>query len=183
LGDLLQPGEASLEACKRLERQMKSAKGKALEELKTKFDRVVELASLLVDNGEYEAHFSTKEQIQDLLDDSTTGNKGANGKPSGAATAALDLFAEEAPAPTQPLASTAQSHEDQWQYKWSEEEGVEVYGPYPTSAIEGWLASGFFSSSNLVLVRSVQANGSVGDWRPISAVAPFKPYFSSASLY
>ncbi|CAM9194333.1 unnamed protein product [Lampetra fluviatilis] len=36
-----------------------------------------------------------------------------------------------------------------WQYKWEEEDGAEVYGPFTSAQMQGWVDEGYFAEGVL----------------------------------
>ncbi|XP_069838520.1 CD2 antigen cytoplasmic tail-binding protein 2 [Dendropsophus ebraccatus] len=98
-------------------------------------DRLISLADQMVALGVYEVYQDSFEKLAYKL---------RSLEPSPAPT--LDMFADEVE--DEKLATretTPAADEVLWEYKWENEAGAELYGPFTSAQMQEWVDSGYFS--------------------------------------
>lgn len=176
--ELLQPGETVAAALRRLGGLGSKKKSKLrddaepTEETKRdadKLDRLTALADRLVASGMYEIYQQTYEKLTYLLK-SMSSKRPAVRRTGGEEEEEeeeeeLDMFGDKfdekltsKPQDTQEEEGNRVSDEVMWEYKWENEENSEIYGPFTSQQMQGWVDEGYFTSG--VYCRRVDQAGS-----------------------
>jgi len=174
LVELLQPGETVTAALRRLGGLGGRKKGKLREESEPteemkrdteKLDRLTALADRLVASGMFGIYQQTYEKLAYLLK-SRSSKKSAAGKKAGGGEEQdeLDMFGEDFDEKhgdgedKEDDDDVKVSEEVMWEYKWENEDKSEIYGPFTSQQMQGWVDEGYFSSG--VYCRRLDQEGS-----------------------
>ncbi|XP_053194493.1 CD2 antigen cytoplasmic tail-binding protein 2 [Scomber japonicus] len=173
--ELLQPGETVTAALRRLGGLRVRKKGKLREESKPteemkrdteKLDRLTSLADRLVASGVFGIYQQTYEKLAYSLKNKSSKKKKKEKKSGdGEEQDELDMFGEEF---DEKYTDTAEDNEDEdddrvteevmWEYRWENEDKSEIYGPFTSQQMQGWVDEGYFSSG--VYCRRLDQEGS-----------------------
>ncbi|XP_071988169.1 CD2 antigen cytoplasmic tail-binding protein 2 [Engystomops pustulosus] len=109
-------------------------------------DRLISLADQMVALGVYDVYQDSYEKLAYKL-------RSMESLP------ALDMFAEEVEEEKLGTKEVPQATDEvMWEYKWENKEGAELYGPFTSTQMQGWVDDGYFSEG--VYCRRVDsANG------------------------
>ncbi|XP_072273126.1 CD2 antigen cytoplasmic tail-binding protein 2 [Pyxicephalus adspersus] len=99
-------------------------------------DQLISLADQMVALGVYEVYQDTYEKLAYRL-------RGLTAPPS------LDMFADEE--------ESRDTEETLWEYKWENKDSAELYGPFTSSQMQGWVDQGYFADG--VYCRRLGASG------------------------
>ncbi|KAK9534788.1 hypothetical protein VZT92_007211 [Zoarces viviparus] len=159
--ELLLPGETVATALRRLGGLGGRKKGKLREESEPteenkrdteKLDRLTSLADRLVVSGMFEIYQQTYEKLAYLMK-SMTSKRPAVEKNQGGEEEEdeLDMFADKLD-----KTQTGRAKEDEedkivsdevmWEYKWENKEDSEIFGPFTSQQMQGWVDEGYFST-------------------------------------
>ncbi|KAM8724997.1 CD2 antigen cytoplasmic tail-binding protein 2 isoform 1-T2 [Acanthopagrus schlegelii] len=173
--ELLLPGETVAAALRRLGGLGRRKKGKLREESEPteeakrdteKLDRLTALADRLVGSGMFEIYQQTYEKLAYLMR-SMSSKQPALRKASGdgdddGEEDELDMFADKF---DDKHGGTDDKEEDKrvsdevmWEYRWENKDDSEVYGPFTSQQMQGWVDEGYFSSG--VYCRRKDQDGS-----------------------
>uniref|UniRef100_A0A1A8QHE8 CD2 antigen cytoplasmic tail-binding protein 2 n=1 Tax=Nothobranchius rachovii TaxID=451742 RepID=A0A1A8QHE8_9TELE len=168
--ELLQPGETVAAALRRLGGLGGRKKGKLREENQSteeasrdteKLDRLTALADRLVGSGMFEIYQQSYEKLAFVMK-SMTSKKPAvrQTKSDDEEEDELDMFGDkfDEKIGEKEEEDNRVSDEVMWEYKWENEEKSEVYGPFTSQQMQGWVDEGYFSSG--VYCRRVDQDGS-----------------------
>ncbi|XP_051243232.1 CD2 antigen cytoplasmic tail-binding protein 2 [Dicentrarchus labrax] len=160
--ELLLPGETVAAGLRRLGGLGRRKKGKLREESEPteetkrdaeKLDRLTALADRLVGSGMFEIYQQTYEKLAYLM--KSMSSKRPAVKRSGDDDEddeegdELDMFADkfdETKGDKGEEDDRKVSDEVMWEYKWDNEDNSEVYGPFTSQQMQGWVDEGYFSS-------------------------------------
>uniref|UniRef100_A0A1A8GX64 CD2 antigen cytoplasmic tail-binding protein 2 n=1 Tax=Nothobranchius korthausae TaxID=1143690 RepID=A0A1A8GX64_9TELE len=168
--ELLQPGETVAAALRRLGGLGGRKKGKLREENQSteeaprdteKLDRLTALADRLVGSGMFEIYQQSYEKLAFVMK-SMTSKKPAvrQTKSDDEEEDELDMFGDkfDEKIGDKEEEDNKVSDEVMWEYRWENEEKSEVYGPFTSQQMQGWVDEGYFSSG--VYCRRVDQDGS-----------------------
>ncbi|CAB1438751.1 unnamed protein product [Pleuronectes platessa] len=175
--ELVKPGETVATALRRLGGLKGRKKGKLREESETtedtkrdaeKLDKLTSLADRLVGSGMFEIYQQTYEKLAYLMK-SMVGKKPAVGqKSSGDGEEEeddLDMFADKFDESHDSKSGDKEEEENRtvtgevmWEYKWENTDDSEVYGPFTSQQMQGWVDENYFSSG--VYCRKIDQEGS-----------------------
>ncbi|XP_053299007.1 CD2 antigen cytoplasmic tail-binding protein 2 [Pleuronectes platessa] len=174
--ELVKPGETVATALRRLGGLKGRKKGKLREESETtedtkrdaeKLDKLTSLADRLVGSGMFEIYQQTYEKLAYLMK-SMVGKKPAVGQKSsgdGEEEDDLDMFADKFDESHDSKSGDKEEEENRtvtgevmWEYKWENTDDSEVYGPFTSQQMQGWVDENYFSSG--VYCRKIDQEGS-----------------------
>ncbi|XP_034450106.1 CD2 antigen cytoplasmic tail-binding protein 2 [Hippoglossus hippoglossus] len=174
--ELVQPGETVATALRRLGGLKGRKRGKLREESEPtedtkrdaeKLDRLTALADRLVGSGMFEIYQQTYEKLAYLMK-RMVGKKPAVGQKSsgdGEEEDELDMFADKFDESLDSKSGDKEEEENRtvtdevmWEYKWENKDDSEVYGPFTSQQMQGWVDEGYFSSG--VYCRKIEQEGS-----------------------
>ncbi|AWP19288.1 putative CD2 antigen cytoplasmic tail-binding protein 2 isoform 2 [Scophthalmus maximus] len=171
--ELMLPGETVAKALRRLGGLGGRKKGKLREESEPteenkrdaeKLDKLTALADRLVGSGMFEIYQQTYEKLAYLMK-SMGSKKPALGKKSRGDDKEdddeLDMFADtfdETHGRKSEDKEEEVRDEVMWEYRWENEDSSEVYGPFNSQQMQGWVDEGYFSSG--VYCRKLDNEGS-----------------------
>ncbi|XP_060945900.1 CD2 antigen cytoplasmic tail-binding protein 2 [Limanda limanda] len=174
--ELVKPGETVATALRRLGGLKGRKKGKLREESgptedtkrdAEKLDRLTALADRLVGSGMFEIYQQTYEKLAYLMK-SMVGKKPAVGQKSsgdGEEEDDLDMFADKFDEALDSKSGDKGEEENRtvtgevmWEYKWENTDDSEVYGPFTSEQMQGWVDEDYFSSG--VYCRKIDQEGS-----------------------
>ncbi|KAL0993292.1 hypothetical protein UPYG_G00105760 [Umbra pygmaea] len=159
--ELLLPGETVAAGLRRLgglggrkKGKLRDENGKAEETNRDteKLDRLTALADRLVGSGMFEIYQQTYEKLAYILkvkSRSLSGGKSKVGEDEEEEDE-LDMFADKidekhgVKASDKDMADETVSDEVMWEYKWDTEENSELYGPFSSQQMQGWVDEGYF---------------------------------------
>uniref|UniRef100_A0A146ZXW5 CD2 antigen cytoplasmic tail-binding protein 2 n=1 Tax=Fundulus heteroclitus TaxID=8078 RepID=A0A146ZXW5_FUNHE len=163
--EMLQPGETVAAALRRLGGLGGRKKAKLREEKEPteeskrdteKLDRLTALADRLVGSGMFEIYQQTYEKLAYLMKSMTSKRPAVAQKRSGAEGEEeedeLDMFGDKFDEKVTEKSENKDeegktvSDEVMWEYKWENEEKSEIYGPFSSEQMQGWVDEGYFSS-------------------------------------
>ncbi|CAK6961129.1 CD2 antigen cytoplasmic tail-binding protein 2 [Scomber scombrus] len=167
--ELLQPGETVTAGLRRLGGLRVRKKGKLREESEPteemkrdteKLDRLTSLADRLVASGVFGIYQQTYEKLAYSLKNKSSKKKKKSG--DGEEQDELDMFGDKF---DEKHTETAEDEEDEkvtdevmWEYRWENEDKSEIYGPFTSQQMQGWVDEGYFSSG--VYCRRLDQEGS-----------------------
>ncbi|XP_031718007.1 CD2 antigen cytoplasmic tail-binding protein 2 [Anarrhichthys ocellatus] len=159
--ELLLPGETVATALRRLGGLGGRKKGKLREESEPteenkrdteKLDRLTSLADRLVGSGMFEIYQQTYEKLAYLMK-SMSSKRPAVEKNQGGEEEEdeLDMFADKFDETQTGRAKEDEedkivSDEVMWEYKWENKEDSEIFGPFTSQQMQGWVDEGYFST-------------------------------------
>ena len=165
---ILQPGENALVALRRLgggkkkgkkqSEEKSSSEKRENEEEKKQLLKLTELVDLLLQQGDFEIYnktfeklsFQVKREEEQFADPGTDDDDELE-----------KAFAEgrtiQSDKGTSRDSATLQS-EVMWEYKWEDNDEVQIYGPYSNSCMQSWSEQGFFKDG--VFCRKIGSEGS-----------------------
>ncbi|KAM6957892.1 LOW QUALITY PROTEIN: CD2 antigen cytoplasmic tail-binding protein 2 [Aplochiton taeniatus] len=171
--ELLLPGETVAKALRRLVRFRNRRKGKLREESSDKdgtkrdaekLDRLTALADRLVGSGVFEIYQHTYEKLSYIL-------KVGSEKPSAKKSKLkaeddeeneLDMFADKIDEKQGAVSYNENNQtaidEVMWEYKWENKDNSELYGPFSSQQMQGWVDEGYFKDG--VYCRKINQDGS-----------------------
>ncbi|KAF0033012.1 hypothetical protein F2P81_015302 [Scophthalmus maximus] len=171
--ELMLPGETVAKALRRLGGLGGRKRGKLREESEPteenkrdaeKLDKLTALADRLVGSGMFEIYQQTYEKLTYLMK-SMGSKKPALGKKSRGDDKEdddeLDMFADtfdETHGRKSEDKEEEVRDEVMWEYRWENEDSSEVYGPFNSQQMQGWVDEGYFSSG--VYCRKLDNEGS-----------------------
>ncbi|KAM3598985.1 uncharacterized protein V6R79_025193 [Siganus canaliculatus] len=166
--ELLQPGETVAAALRRLgglrgrKKNKMRQENESTEEAKRdteKLERLTALADRLVGSGMFEIYQQTYEKLGFLIKSMTSKQPAVKQNTTGDDDDddddgdELDMFGEKfdeshrgKSGNKQEEDGTRVSDEVLWEYKWENEEGSEIYGPFTSQQMQDWVDEGYFSS-------------------------------------
>jgi len=175
--ELLSPGETVAAGLRRLgglggrkRNKLRDDKEKTEENKRDteKLDRLTALADRLVGSGMYEIYQQTYEKLAYKLKSMSQSPSTAMRNPpdnddSDEEEEELDMFADKI---DEKQGSKSQDKEDNkvldddvlWEYKWDNEEGSELYGPFSSQQMQDWVDEGYFKDG--VYCRRADQEGS-----------------------
>ncbi|XP_028310616.1 CD2 antigen cytoplasmic tail-binding protein 2 [Gouania willdenowi] len=173
--EMMRPGETVAAALRRLGGLKGQKKNKLRKESENtedkrdadKLDRLTDLADRLVGSGMFEIYQQTYEKLAYLMKSMSSKQsavKQRNKDDDGEEEDELDMFGNEfdekvgSKAEKQEDDGTRVSDEVMWEYKWVNEEGSEIYGPFTSQQMQDWVDDGYFSTG--VYCRRVDQEGS-----------------------
>uniref|UniRef100_H3C8B5 CD2 antigen cytoplasmic tail-binding protein 2 n=1 Tax=Tetraodon nigroviridis TaxID=99883 RepID=H3C8B5_TETNG len=146
--ELLSPGETVTAALRRLgglrgqKRGKLKQEGEATEESRRdteKLDKLTALADRLVGSGMFEIYQHTQEKLAYLMKNMNKDDE-------------LDMFADKFDdTHGRKSEETAEEQDDRvseevmWEYKWSNTDDSEVYGPFTSQQMQDWVNDGYFN--------------------------------------
>ncbi|KAM6904914.1 CD2 antigen cytoplasmic tail-binding protein 2 isoform 1-T2 [Xenentodon cancila] len=173
--EILKPGETVAMALRRLgglERRKKRNLEKIEPKEETerdaeKLDKLTALADRLVGSGMFEIYQQTYEKLAYMMK-SMSSKKPAVGQESSYDNSdqeeELDMFADKFDEKAGVKDDKGRkedkrlSDEVMWEYRWDNEDNADVYGPFTSQQMQGWVDEGYFSSG--VYCRRVDQEGS-----------------------
>ncbi|KAK5856049.1 hypothetical protein PBY51_007671 [Eleginops maclovinus] len=158
--ELLLPGETVAKALRRLGGLGGQKKGKLREENKPaveakrdtdKLDRLTALADRLVGSGMFEIYQQTYEKLAYLMKSMNSKRPAVKKSPGGDEEEdELDMFAdkidEKHTGKSDEEEHNTVSDEVMWEYKWENKDDSEVFGPFNSQQMQGWVDEGYFST-------------------------------------
>ncbi|XP_008414553.1 CD2 antigen cytoplasmic tail-binding protein 2 isoform X1 [Poecilia reticulata] len=174
--ELLQPGETVATALRRLGGLSGRKKAKLREDKDPpdepnrdteKLDRLTALADRLVGSGMFEIYQQTYEKLAHMMKSMTSKRPAVEQKRSGGGEEEgdeLDMFGDKF---DEKVGEKSENKDEEdkrvsdevlWEYKWENEEKSEIYGPFTSEQMQGWVDEGYFSSG--VYCRRVDQGGS-----------------------
>uniref|UniRef100_A0A1A7Y7L0 CD2 antigen cytoplasmic tail-binding protein 2 n=1 Tax=Iconisemion striatum TaxID=60296 RepID=A0A1A7Y7L0_9TELE len=171
--ELLQPGETVAAGLRRLGGLGGRKKGKLREENESaeeasrdteKLDRLTALADRLVGSGMFEIYQQSYEKLAFMMKSMTSKKPAVRQKKSDDEEEdELDMFGDKFDEKIGEKSDDKEednqvSDEVMWEYKWENEDKSEVYGPFTSQQMQGWVDEGYFSSG--VYCRRVDQEGS-----------------------
>ncbi|XP_041858120.1 CD2 antigen cytoplasmic tail-binding protein 2 isoform X2 [Melanotaenia boesemani] len=173
--ELMQPGETVAAALRRLGGLGGQKRGKLKEESEPteetkrdteKLDRLTALADRLVGSGMFEIYQQTYEKLVYQMKSMT------NKRPAVQQTTGddddeeeeLDMFADKFDEKIDDKSAdnneegTRVSDDVMWEYKWENKDNSEIYGPFTSQQMQGWVDEGYFNDG--VYCRRVNQEGS-----------------------
>ncbi|KAI4822352.1 hypothetical protein KUCAC02_007904 [Chaenocephalus aceratus] len=158
--ELLHPGETVAKALRRLGGLGGRKRGKLREDSKPteeakrdtdKLDRLTALADRLVGSGMFEIYQQTYEKLAYLMKSMNSKRPAVKKSPGGDGEEdELDMFADKFDEK-----NTGKSDEEEdntvsdgvmWEYKWENTDDSEVFGPFNSQQMQGWVDEGYFST-------------------------------------
>lgn len=134
--ELLERGENAAQAIKRL-RSQKEAMAK-----------LTDLASELLNAGQYDIYSVAREDLQDAVDATM------------AKAAQVEAAKAEADAP------------ETWEYKLTMEDGAEVHGPFSSAHMQAWMDAGYFKDKPVWVRRTGTTGASAAAAAPVKTAGP-----------
>lgn len=172
--ELLLPGETVAKALRRLGGLGGRKKGKLREESKPteeakrdteKLDKLTALADRLVGSGMFEIYQQTYEKLAYLMKSMSSKRPAVEKKPGGdddEEEDELDMFADKFDETNKGRKEdeddTKVSDEVMWEYKWENKDDSEVFGPFTSQQMQGWVDEGYFSTG--VYCKRIDQDGS-----------------------
>ncbi|KAK1877329.1 CD2 antigen cytoplasmic tail-binding protein 2 [Dissostichus eleginoides] len=169
--ELLHPGETVAKALRRLGGLGGRKKGKLREESKPteeakrdtdKLDSLTALADRLVGSGMFEIYQQTYEKLAYLMKSMNSKCPAVKKSPGGDGEEdELDMFADKFDEK-----NTGKSDEEEdnsvsdgvmWEYKWENTDDSEVFGPFNSQQMQGWVDEGYFSTG--VYCKRIEQEG------------------------
>ncbi|KAM6967164.1 CD2 antigen cytoplasmic tail-binding protein 2 [Tautogolabrus adspersus] len=163
--ELMHPGETVAAALRRLGGLKGRKKGKLRDESEPteetkrdaeKLDRLTALADRLVGSGMFEIYQQTYEKLAYLMKSMSSKQPAVRQRASGDDDEEgdeLDMFADKFDETLGGKSEDKQDEEDKlvsdeilWEYRWENEDKSEVYGPFTSQQMQGWVDEGYFSS-------------------------------------
>nr|ACQ58674.1 CD2 antigen cytoplasmic tail-binding protein 2 [Anoplopoma fimbria] len=160
--ELLLPGETVAKALRRLGGLGGRKKGKLREESQPtvetkrdaeKLDRLTALADRLVGSGMFEIYQQTYEKLAYLMKRMSSKRPAVGTKKGGDGDEEedeLDMFADKF---DETHTGGAEEEEDKqvtdevmWEYKWENKDEFEIFGPFTSQQMQGWVDEGYFST-------------------------------------
>ncbi|XP_038836565.1 CD2 antigen cytoplasmic tail-binding protein 2-like [Salvelinus namaycush] len=158
--ELLLPGETVAAGLRRLGGLGGRKKGKQREENgkaeetnrdTEKLDRLTALADRLVGSGVFEIYQQTYEKLAYTLKGKSQQQSVGRSKNGEEEEDELDMFADKIDEKHSVKAPDKEDQDDEtvsdevmWEYKWDTEENSELYGPFSSQQMQGWVDEGFF---------------------------------------
>uniref|UniRef100_A0AAV2KH18 CD2 antigen cytoplasmic tail-binding protein 2 n=1 Tax=Knipowitschia caucasica TaxID=637954 RepID=A0AAV2KH18_KNICA len=163
---LLKPGETvaagirRLGGLKRSKKKLASDSEESTQRDTDKLDQLTALADRLVGAGDFEIYQQTFEKLTYRLKRSGVKRKA---EPGDEEDDELDMFGEKF---DEKLDTKTEEDEDetkvsgevQWEYRWENQDEAEVFGPFSSQQMQGWVDEGYFSSG--VYCRRLDQEGS-----------------------
>lgn len=134
--ELLERGENAAQAIKRLRSQ------------KDVMAKLTDLASELLNAGQYDIYSTAREDLQDAID----------------ATVAKAAQAESA--------KIANETPETWEYKLTMEEGAEVHGPFSAAHMQAWMDAGYFKGRPVWVRRTGATGANAASAAPVKTAGP-----------
>lgn len=171
--ELLQPGETVTAALRRLGGLGGRKKAKLLEAKEPteeskrdteKLDKLTALADRLVGSGMFEIYQQTYEKLAYMMKSMTSKRPAVQQERDGEEEDELDMFGDKFDEKVGEKTENKDeedkrvSDEVMWEYKWENEEKSEIYGPFTSEQMQGWVDEGYFSTG--VYCRRVDQGGS-----------------------
>ncbi|XP_047212010.1 CD2 antigen cytoplasmic tail-binding protein 2-like [Girardinichthys multiradiatus] len=175
--ELMQPGETVATALRRLGGLSGRKKAKLREDKEPteeskrdteKLDRLTALADRLVGSGMFEIYQQTYEKLVYMMKSMTSKRPAVEQKRSGddgnEEEDDLDMFGDKfdekvgGKPENKDEEDKRVSDEVMWEYKWENKENSEIYGPFTSEQMQGWVDEGYFSTG--VYCRRVDQGGS-----------------------
>ncbi|MEQ2284379.1 hypothetical protein AMECASPLE_021095, partial [Ameca splendens] len=175
--ELMQPGETVATALRRLGGLSGRKKAKLREDKEPteeskrdaeKLDRLTALADRLVGSGMFEIYQQTYEKLVYTMKSMTSKRPAVEQKRSGddgnEEEDELDMFGDKfdekvgGKPENKDEEDKRVSDEVMWEYKWENKENSEIYGPFTSEQMQGWVDEGYFSTG--VYCRRVDQGGS-----------------------
>ncbi|XP_017274815.1 CD2 antigen cytoplasmic tail-binding protein 2 [Kryptolebias marmoratus] len=172
--ELLTPGETVAAALRRLGGLGGRKKGKLREENEPteeitrdaeKLDKLTALADRLVGSGMFEIYQQTYEKLAYVMKSMSSKQPAVGKKRSGDDDEEdeLDMFGDKF---DEKIVEKSEDEEEDktvsdevmWEYKWENKDNSEIYGPFTSQQMQGWVDEGYFSSG--VYCRRVDQEGS-----------------------
>uniref|UniRef100_A0A3Q2CV78 CD2 antigen cytoplasmic tail-binding protein 2 n=2 Tax=Cyprinodon variegatus TaxID=28743 RepID=A0A3Q2CV78_CYPVA len=163
--EMLQPGETVATALRRLGGLSGRKKAKLREEKEPteeskrdteKLDRLTALADRLVGSGMFEIYQQTYEKLAYMMKSMTSKRPAVEQERGGddgdEEQDELDMFGDKF---DEKVGDKSESKDEQdnrvsdevmWEYKWENEEKSEIYGPFTSEQMQGWVDEGYFST-------------------------------------
>nr|XP_029492528.1 CD2 antigen cytoplasmic tail-binding protein 2-like [Oncorhynchus nerka] len=157
--ELLLPGETVATGLRRLGGLGGRKKGKQREENgkaeetnrdTEKLDRLTALADRLVGSGVFEIYQQTYEKLAYTLKGKSQ-QQSVGRSLNGEEEDELDMFADKIDEKHSVKAPDKEDQDDEtvsdevmWEYKWDTEENSELYGPFSSQQMQGWVDEGYF---------------------------------------
>lgn len=158
--ELLLPGETVAAGLRRLGGLGGRKKGKQREENgkaeetnrdTEKLDRLTALADRLVGSGVFEIYQQTYEKLAYTLKGKSQQQSVGKSKNGEEEEDELDMFADKIDEKHGVKAPDKEDQDDEtvsdevmWEYKWDTEENSELYGPFSSQQMQGWVDEGYF---------------------------------------
>ncbi|XP_071272670.1 CD2 antigen cytoplasmic tail-binding protein 2 [Salvelinus alpinus] len=158
--ELLLPGETVAAGLRRLGGLGGRKKGKQREENgkaeetnrdTEKLDRLTALADRLVGSGVFEIYQQTYEKLAYTLKGKSQQQSVERSKNGEEEEDELDMFADKIDEKHSVKAPDKEDQDDEtvsdevmWEYKWDTEENSELYGPFSSQQMQGWVDEGYF---------------------------------------
>ncbi|KAM9472322.1 CD2 antigen cytoplasmic tail-binding protein 2 isoform 1-T3 [Salvelinus alpinus] len=158
--ELLLPGETVAAGLRRLgglggrkKGMQREENGKAEETNRDteKLDRLTALADRLVGSGVFEIYQQTYEKLAYTLKGKSQQQSVERSKNGEEEEDELDMFADKIDEKHSVKAPDKEDQDDEtvsdevmWEYKWDTEENSELYGPFSSQQMQGWVDEGFF---------------------------------------
>ncbi|XP_004071229.1 CD2 antigen cytoplasmic tail-binding protein 2 [Oryzias latipes] len=172
--ELLEPGETVATALRRLG-GLGGKKGKLRKENEPtkenkrdaeKLDKLTALADRLVGSGMFEIYQHTYEKLGFLMKRMTSKQPADRQRTRCSDDEdELDMFGDKFDEKVEEKSEDKEDEEDKrvtdevmWEYKWDNKENTEVYGPFTSQQMQGWVDEGYFSDG--VYCRRVDQEGS-----------------------
>uniref|UniRef100_A0A3P9H8P7 CD2 antigen cytoplasmic tail-binding protein 2 n=1 Tax=Oryzias latipes TaxID=8090 RepID=A0A3P9H8P7_ORYLA len=172
--ELLEPGETVATALRRLG-GLGGKKGKLRKENEPtkenkrdaeKLDKLTALADRLVGSGMFEIYQHTYEKLGFLMKRMTSKQPADRQRIRCSDDEdELDMFGDKFDEKVEEKSEDKEDEEDKrvtdevmWEYKWDNKENTEVYGPFTSQQMQGWVDEGYFSDG--VYCRRVDQEGS-----------------------
>uniref|UniRef100_A0A3B3CLC4 CD2 antigen cytoplasmic tail-binding protein 2 n=2 Tax=Oryzias melastigma TaxID=30732 RepID=A0A3B3CLC4_ORYME len=169
--ELLEPGETVAAALRRLG-GLGGKKGKLRKENEPtkeskrdaeKLDKLTALADRLVGSGMFEIYQHTYEKLGFLMKSMKSKKPAADRQNPGGSDEEdeLDMFGDkfdEKVGEKDEEEDKKVSDEVMWEYKWDNKDNSEIYGPFTSQQMQGWVDEGYFSDG--VYCRRVDQDGS-----------------------
>ncbi|XP_034566994.1 CD2 antigen cytoplasmic tail-binding protein 2 [Notolabrus celidotus] len=160
--ELMLPGETVAAALRRLGGLKGRKKGKLREESAPtaenkrdaeKLDKLTALADRLVGSGMFEIYQQTYEKLTYLMKSMSSKKPavGASGDDDDGEGDELDMFGDKFDESQGKRSGDKQDDENvsdevMWEYRWENEDGAEIYGPYNSQQMQDWVDEGYFST-------------------------------------
>ncbi|XP_068435557.1 CD2 antigen cytoplasmic tail-binding protein 2 [Clinocottus analis] len=170
--ELLLPGETVATALRRLGGLGGRKKGKLREESKPteetkrdteKLDKLTALADRLVGSGMFEIYQQTYEKLAYLMKSMNSKRPAVEkNEDDDEEEDELDMFADKFDETQTGKAEEEEgekvSDEVMWEYKWENNDDSEVFGPFTSQQMQGWVDEGYFSTA--VYCKRIDQKGS-----------------------
>ncbi|TNN70059.1 CD2 antigen cytoplasmic tail-binding protein 2 [Liparis tanakae] len=172
--ELLLPGETVATALRRLGGLGGRKKGKLREESEPtketkrdteKLDKLTALADRLVGSGMFEIYQQTYEKLAYLMKSMNSKRPAVEkkrGDDDDEEEDELDMFAdkfdETEPGKAEKEDDEKVSDEVMWEYKWENKDDSEIFGPFTSPQMQGWVDEGYFSTG--VYCKRIDQKGS-----------------------